>query len=341
MPAVAALRELRPDWEIGWAIEPVWRQLLAAGKGSVAGRGVQMPLVDEWFGVDTRKWKRRGVSSATVSSVLRLRQKLRELRFDVCVDMQGTIRSAMVGRVAGAGRFVGMAAPRESAARLLYGERVEVTAAHVVEQGCELLGAAVGEVLRPGKVAFPVDEAAECWCDALRLRGPFVMIAPTAGWGAKEWPAKRYGAVAEALGQAGFEVLVNSWGLDRAADIVVRASNRFARAVPCSVGQMIALMRRAALVIGGDTGPVHVAAAMERPVVAIYGPTDPARNGPYGAGSVFAGRVLRDASSMTSHKRIAEAEDGLLQIGVEQVVEAAFAVLEESIRSISGDSIIG
>lgn len=254
MPAVAALRELRPDWEIGWAIEPVWRELVVAGRGSVAGRGARMPLVDGWFGVDTRKWKRRGVSAATASSVLGLRQELRAVRFDVCVDMQGTIRSAMVGKMAGAPRFVGMADPREGAARLLYGDRVAVGAAHVVEQGCELLGAAVGEVLRPGKVAFPVDEAAERWCDALGLKGPFVMIVPTAGWGAKEWPAKRYGAVAAALGQAGFEVLVNSWGLDRAADIVVRASNRYARAVPCSVGEMIALVRRAALVIGGIRG---------------------------------------------------------------------------------------
>ena len=210
MPAVAALREVRPDWEIGWAIEPKWRALLAAGKRSAARRGVQMPLVDEWFGVDTLKWKRRGVSAATLSNVLGLRQQLRAGRFDLCVDMQGTIRSAVVGRMAGTRRFVGMAAPRESAAWLFYSEQVAVTATHVVEQGCELLGGAVGEILRPGKVVLPVDEAAERWCDGLGLKGPFVMIAPTAGWGAKEWPAKRYGAVAAALGEAGFEVLVNS-----------------------------------------------------------------------------------------------------------------------------------
>jgi heptosyltransferase-1 len=329
MPAVAALRELRPEWEIGWAIEPKWRRLVAAGKGSAAGRGVQMPLVNGWFAVDTGAWKRHGVSSATVSNVLKLRQELRAVRFDVGVDMQGTIRSAMVGRMAGARRFVGMAAPREGVARWLYGERVSLSASHVVEQGCELLGAAVGEVLRPAKVVLPIDEAAESWCDALRLEGRFVFIAPRAGWGAKEWPAKRYGAVAAALGRAGFGVLVNAVGLDNTADAVVRASKGFARVVPCSVGQMIALVRRAALVIGGDTGPLHLAAALERPVVGIYGPTDPARNGPYGVGKVFAGRVLRDASSVTSHKRSVEVEDGLLRIGVDEVVGAALAVLGE------------
>ena len=135
--------------------------------------------------------------------------------------------------------------------------------------------------------------------------------------------------MAAALGRAGFGVLVNAVGLDNTADAVVRASKGFARVVPCSVGQMIALVRRAALVIGGDTGPLHLAAALERPVVGIYGPTDPARNGPYGVGKVFAGWVLRDASSVTSHKRSVEVEDGLLRIGVDEVVGAALAVLGE------------
>ena len=100
-------------------------------------------------------------------------------------------------------------------------------------------------------------------------------------------------------------------------------SDGFARAVPCSVGQLIALVRRAAVVMGGDTGPLHLAAALERPVVGIFGPTDPARNGPYGTRQ----RVLRDASSLTSHKRVSETEAGMLQIGVEEVVQAAMEML--------------
>jgi heptosyltransferase I len=326
MPAIAALRERHPEWEIWWTIDPRWRELLMAGKGSSHERGMRMPLVDGWYPVPVKEWKRHGVSGATVSSALKLREKLRRERFDLCVDMQGTIRSSVVGRMAGAGRFVGMAAPRENVARMLYGERVQLNAAHVVEQGCELLGGAVGELLLPGKVAFPVDEVAEIWCDRLEL-GQFVLLTPTAGWGAKVWPAKRYAAVAAALGRAGFGVVVNAVGLDPVADAVVRASKGFAMSVPCTVGQLIALVRRAALVIGGDTGPLHLAAALERPVVGLYGPTDPARNGPYGVGSIFPGRVLRDVSSITSHARVAEAEAGLLRIKVEEVAGAALEVL--------------
>ncbi len=326
MPAVAALRALHPDWDIGWAIEPRWRALLATSVNEMH-RGVEMPMVDGWFAVPTQKWKQWGVSMATASSVVKLRRELRVGRFDLCVDMQGTIRSSMVGRMAGVRRFVGMDAPRERAARMLYGERVKLSATHVVEQGCELLGTAVGEVLRPGKVVLPVNATAETWCDGLGLEGRFVLIAPTAGWGAKEWPPKRFGAVAAALGKAGFGVVVNAWGLDATADAVVRASKRFAMAIPCTVGQMIALVRRASLVIGGDTGPLHLAAALERPVLGLYGPTDPARNGPFGARTVFPGRVLRDASSVTDHSRIAGTESGLMRIEVDEVVGAALEIL--------------
>jgi heptosyltransferase-1 len=89
------------------------------------------------------------------------------------------------------------------------------------------------------------------------------------------------------------------------------------------VGQLIALVRRAAVVIGGDTGPLHLAAALERPVVAVFGPTDPERNGPYGTRS----RVLRDAGSLTSHKRVTQVESGMLRIGVAEVVAAAIEML--------------
>src|ERR1700681_3643989 len=108
LPAVAALRELRPEWEIDWAIEPRWSGLLAAG-AEHCGRGVGMPLVDRWHRVATREWKRGPLSRATVTSVLGLRRELQAGDFDVCVDMQGSIRSAVVGWMAGAGQLVGMA----------------------------------------------------------------------------------------------------------------------------------------------------------------------------------------------------------------------------------------
>jgi heptosyltransferase-1 len=332
MPAVAALRERHPDWEIGWAIEPVWRELLEAETEvhdvawRFSGRDSRRPLVDRWTSVPTRDWKRRPLSLNTVRDIRWLRRELRGDCYDLCVDMQGTIRSAVVGRMAVAARFVGAAAPREAPAAWLYKQKIGLTATHVVEQGCELLGAAVGETLRPAKVTLPIDPAAEVWCDAL-LAGAtqqFVLIAPTAGWGAKRWPAERYGAVAAALGRAGFRTLVNAGSpQDDAGRKVVEASGGAATLVPCSVGRMIALVRRAGVVIAGDTGPLHLAAALERPVAGLFGPTDPARNGPYGTES----RVLRHSSSRVDHSRHRETEEGLMQITTEEVVEAALELL--------------
>jgi heptosyltransferase-1 len=93
----------------------------------------------------------------------------------------------------------------------------------------------------------------------------------------------------------------------------------------CTITELIALTRRAHLFIGGDTGPLHLAAALGVPVVAIYGPTDPARNGPYGTRSV----VLRSRVSLTTHARRAQADAGLLEIPAEEVAEAAIGLLAD------------
>lgn len=332
MPAVAALRELHPDWMIGWAIEPAWIELLQAA-GEVpdvtrrfSGRDARRPLVDLFSMVPTRRWKQRPFSLSTLRDIRGLRRELRGKHYDVCVDMQGSIRSAMVGRIAGTGVFAGAERPREAPAAWLYRQKIRLSATHVVEQGCELLGAAVGETLRPAKVTLPVDRKAEQWCDALLADAgkKFALMAPAAGWGAKQWPVERYGAVAAALGRAGYKTLVNAASPeDGVGKRVVEASGGAAMLVPCSVGQMIALVRCAGVTIAGDTGPLHLAAALERPVVGLFGPTDPARNGPYGTTS----RVLRHSSSRLDHSRHPETEEGLLQITIEEVTEAALELL--------------
>jgi heptosyltransferase-1 len=158
----------------------------------------------------------------------------------------------------------------------------------------------------------------------------FVLIAPTAGWGAKQWPAERFGTVAAELGQRGIRVLVNgAYETDGVANEVVRVSGGYGIAAPTDLGELIALTRRASLVIAGDTGPLHLAAALKKPVVALFGPTNPARNGPYGTRA----RVLRHGEERSDHRRLREPEAGLLAITVDEVVEAAM----ELIAGATGD----
>ncbi|MEO8734940.1 MAG: glycosyltransferase family 9 protein [Edaphobacter sp.] len=336
MPAVTALRQRHPDWFIEWAIDPCWCELLhsAAGRKTAVERGPAMPLIDLCCPVPTRDWKRRPFSLQTLSEIRALRRKLRGEQFDLCVDMQGSIRSSLIGRMAGAMKFTGPAKPRERPARWFYGQQAKANAAHVIDQGCEILGAAVGESLTAAPVELPIDNAAEAWRDELLSRlmpgsaaPKFAVIAPSAGWGAKQWPAERYGAVATELARAGYLPLVNAvFAGDMLANAVVDASSGTAVVVPCSVGQLTALLRRASILIAGDTGPLHLAAALGRPVVALFGPTDPARNGPYGTPS----RVLRHASSRKDHTRHAETEEGLMQITTDEVVAAAFDLLQST-----------
>ncbi len=337
MPAVAGLRAALPDCYLGWAVEPVWMPLLLGDDGT-------MPMVDRVHTVPTKAWKRHPFSTKTVREIAALRREIRTEAYDVCIDLQGSMKSAVVGWMSGSKRFIGPANPRESLARTFYSQTVMVNEPNVIEQACELAGAAVGVPVAAAAVELPTSEGTMTWSGIALQRigaptsdvmpsemgykdgdGSVVLIVPTAGWGAKEWGTDRYGELAKALLDRGYRVLVNAAGVDSQVAAEIAAVSG-AALVPSTIPQLIALTRRASLVIGGDTGPVHLAAALGRPVVALFGPTDPARNGPAFPGSKVT--VLRDSSSVTSHKRHAATEAGLQRIRVEEVLAAALAMLE-------------
>ncbi len=335
MPAVAALRQALPHAFLGWAIEPRWSSLLQAGSPARPGTPA-MPLINCLHPVETRLWSSRPFSFATVRSILRLGRELRQQRYDLAMDLQGSIRSAVIARLSGAKAVMGNAFPRENAAKHFYGLRVRTTRSHVVEQAVEIASAALqrclpgAEALTPGTPALPRDTGAEAWCDALLAAEsrPLVFLAPTAGWGAKEWPAERYGAVAANLQANGCRVLVNAVSEgDPVAAVVIAAAKQLGavgtEAVSSTLPQLTALLRRTSLVVAGDTGPLHLAAALGRPVIALFGPTNPARNGPYSTPAI----VLRDPASTTDHRRRPSTEAGLLRIPVEAVVAAARKML--------------
>ena len=325
LPAVAALRRARPECVIAWAVEPRWADLLLS---LVDEDG---PVVDSVVPINVAAWKANGASLATLRDVLGLRRWLRAGRFDVAVDLQGSMRSGAIGWMAGAKELVGASAPRERPAGWFYTRRVETRAVHVVDQACAILGAAVGLELKPeAPVPFPADEAAEQWCEAfladLPVERGYVVLAPTAGWGAKEWPVERFGELAGRLCNAGWTVLVNLH-VTRTKPEVVEGSGGRALAVHCSIAQLTALLRRSSLFVGGDTGPLHLADALGVPCVGLFGPTDPARNGPYFGMNNGRARILRDAASVTDHSRRMETEAGLSRIGVDEVFQAARELL--------------
>jgi heptosyltransferase-1 len=338
LPAVTALRKAHPAWKIDWAVEPRWLPLLSAEPENAdlgAERNRARPIVDQIHLVPAKEWGKRLLSGETRREIGALRAELRAAEYEAVLDLQGSIKSAVVARLAGCGRIAGHASPRESVAKWLYSERVATSGEHVIDQGVELASALAGDSLSPIAPPLPYDMEAEEWCDqheelksAIWMGKPVVLIHPGGGWGAKRWPAERYGAVAEEFAVRGGVVLVNAGPGEQAlADAVVASSGVSGQVhvVHCTLEQLIALTRRVSLVIGGDSGPLHLACALGKPVVGIYGPTDPKRNGPYG--SRF--RVLRNPESRTDHSRNENPEAGLLTIRPEAVIEAVVELMLE------------
>ncbi len=326
LPAVTALRQAHPSWVIDWVIEPAWCALLTARcEEANPGLSPAQPVVNRLYLAPTKAWRHHPIDVNTRHEIKALRAQLQEVRYDAVVDFQGAVRSAAVARMTGCRRRIGESHPREWAARWLFTDRVITRGVHVIEQDVELASAVAGDDLSPVQPCLPVDCAAEAWCDqVLPPAQPAVLLNPGAGWGAKRWPVERYAAVARALKSRGFRVLLNAGpGEEPLAHSIQELSAGDAQPLNASIAQLIAVTRRVALVIAGDTGPLHLACALGRPVVGIYGPTDPARNGPFGTRF----RVLRSPDSRRDHTRRSEPEAGLLTITPEAVLQAAGELL--------------
>jgi heptosyltransferase-1 len=328
LPAVGSLRAAFPNTKIGWIIEERWAELLCTlPEPRFGARSPRRPLVDRVHAVDTKKWRKSLLSPKTWERFAAAMSELRAPAYQVAVDFQGAIRSALFAKLSGAPTIYGARQPRENVATMWYTQQVIVSGTHVVDQNLSLAAALTGQV-NAGKIELPVDELAESqtekWLHEKSIV-KFAILNPGAGWGAKQWPTERYGQVAKVMANRGLKPLINFGpGEEQLAQAVANASSGAAEPVSRSLTKLISLMRRASLFVGGDTGPLHLAAALNVPVVAIFGPTDPARNGPYGARAI----VLRSSRSATSHKRRSEPDPGLLEITPEDVTTAATRLLE-------------
>lgn len=334
LPAVAALRRGLPNITLGWLIEERWAELLCTLRYPRSGPlSPQRPLIDRVHSVNTTEWRRAPFSFNSWQQMAVGLSQLRGIQYDAVIDFQGAVRSALLARWSGAPVIFGSAQPRENAASMLY-TRKTLTGndAHVVEQAFALARTIVPALSNHPDLGFPVDPDAEKKIVALFLEtnkfaDKVAILNPGAGWGAKRWPAERYGEVAKELAKDGITSLVNYGpGEDDLATAVESASQNAAKKITCSISELISLTRRASIFIGGDTGPLHLAAALKIPVVAIFGPTDPVRNGPFGTPSI----VLRSATSITDHTRHSGPELGLLEITVSEVVAAARKLLNRN-----------
>jgi lipopolysaccharide heptosyltransferase I len=330
MPAIAALRRAKPDLQIGWLVEQRWAELLCARDAErLAAPSERKPLADWVHVARFSSWRRALLSRETWHEIQLCRREVRARKYQVALDLQGAIRSALAARSAGATVRIGASQPREAPARMFYTHAIDVRGAHVIEHALSLASEIAGQALDYVQPPFPVDPASEAWADqqSEKLGGkPLAILNPGAGWGAKCWPEESFGAVARALADRGMAALVNHGpGEEALTEAVRNASGGVAVPLKCSVGELIALTRRARLFIGGDTGPMQLAAALRVPVIALFGPTRPERNGPFGTPSV----VLRSPQSVYNTTHTDRRDEGLVSIGPQVVIQAAERLLGE------------
>jgi heptosyltransferase I len=334
LPAAQALRAAFPDSTIGWLIEERWAELLCAPGAPLRGpRSAQRPLIDWVHTVNLVGWRKSLFSLHTVQNVAKAWNDIRAAHYDAAVDLQGAMRSALLAGWSGARVVYGAAEPRESPASLWYTRQALTRGLHVIEQNLSIAEAVmesktVAQNTKAPRVELPRDPVAEARINqrlAEKNISAFAILNPGAGWGAKRWPAERYGQVASELANLGLRTILNYGpGEQELAQAAQSASGGTAESMNCTITGLIALTRRARLFIGGDTGPLHLAAALGVPTVALFGPTDPARNGPYATRTI----VLRNPSSATTHARRSQPDTGLLEISTDAVFAAARQLLE-------------
>ena len=277
LPLATVLRARFPHAFLGWAIQPPASELLAGH-----------PAIDRFH-----LFPRRARGLALVRRFREFRAELRAERYEWAIDVQGLTKSGLVARWSGAPRRVGFdGAESREINRLFLNRRVRVAGGvrHVVDRNLQLLTALGVEVPATIEWGLPRAELGEHLEDFLAHtcgERPFAVVNPGTTWVTKQWPLERFLLTARGLAEQHGLVVVVTWGNDeerRAANRLVagRQSLPVYAAPRANLQQLSALIARARLFVGNDTGPMHLAVALGVPTVAIFGATDPRRNGPYG-----------------------------------------------------------
>lgn len=314
-PAVSGLRETFPTAEIIWVTHPRWKELV------------------ETSALATEIWETETRSFASLRSIL---DRIRKRHFTTAIDYQGLWKSAALPFLGRVPRRIGFSAhsAREWGVPLLYTDRVRCAQSHVVDQNGELSRRA-GARNGVGPVTLSVPAFQEAF--ALQLlrnlsTNRYIVLSPAGGWRSKCWPPDRYGALCHQIhANLGLRCVLNQGPGDEDCIAAIRAASGNASPIAYngSLGQLMALLRNAVCVVGGDTGPLHLAAALGTPVVALFGPTDPARNGPYHPGTAPGKNVvLRSPHAATTYKRGGLPDQSLLELKVAEVFEAVRNLIE-------------
>jgi lipopolysaccharide heptosyltransferase I len=288
LPALAAVRAALPDSEISWAVERRSAEILRGN-----------PMIDDLIEVDTHT-VRKGVGRAALADIRRQFKGLRQSRFDVSIDFQGLLKSAMIGKISGARRRWGFSRGglREPSSALLLTDTVAVPPRiNVIRKNLLLAGGALGIDVPVSEFDFPIattdEHTAEADAIVKRGGGDFAILNPGGGWVTKLWHAEKFGQLADRLWQEkGLVSVVATGPTETELAAKVAANSRSGKTILAepSLKGFYELAKRARVYVGGDTGPTHLAVAAKAPVVGLFGPTEWWRNGSPNPDDVCVGR---------------------------------------------------
>ena len=314
LPVLNALRDYYPRGRISWLVEGRAGDLLEGH----ASLNQIIRLKKGWL--------------SSPREVARLRCDLFQQRFDVTIDLQGLTKSAVAARLSGARRRIGFAgAEGRELSQWLNNERIAATAEHVIDKNLQLLSA-LG--IHHPAVAFriPSNAAANSRVqDFLRhheLLTGYALLNPGAGWPSKRWPRENFAKLAIRLAeQTGVKSIVAWAGAEEEAwadQIVTQSRGQAVKAPATNLVELAAFCRHAKLFVGGDTGPLHLAAAVGTRSVALFGAMPALRNGPYGSEHV----VIEKACLLGSSRVKRTASNDLMKlIEVSEVFQACEKLL--------------
>ncbi len=275
LPALAAVHRALPDAEISWVVERRAAEILRDN-----------PLLHHLIEVDTKALRRWPVSGETL---LATRQQLRRLRasaFDAAIDLQGLLKSALIARLARARRTYGFAREilREPASRFLVKETIHIPPrSHIIAKNLALVAGALDiNVPRHSRdYVFPIgikkEHEREAEAVMRSVRGDYAILNPGGGWPTKLWDAEKFGALADGLWTHHNlqSIITYGPGEESLAERVMQATQSGrALAAKLSLKGFFALAQHAAVYVGGDTGPTHLAVAAGAPIVGLFGPTE-------------------------------------------------------------------
>lgn len=316
MPVACALRDAFPDATLGWVVE-------GGGGDLIEGH----PAIDHLIRVPRRWWK-------SLRTIRNVRKQLRSLKFDTTVDLQCLTKSALLAKLSGARRRLGAGGP---SAREFSGwlnkELTVVQADHVVDH---YLGILQPLGISKPNVRFDMPErdvdgqfAESALLELNLLANQYVVLNPGAGWKSKLWPAERYGETAKRLferfGLRSLAVWGGSDELAMAETIVSTSCGAALLAPSTSLRELGTILRRARLFIGSDTGPMHLAVAVDTPAVSLHGTSRAEWCGAYGPANRRVQAYYQEGSA--KERRSAE-NTAMRAINVEEVFAAAAELLE-------------